>query len=262
MEENQVLNEEKYYIMKSCIQNQSAINSNPNSFIQSYDGVSMHNALYNQNEKENIGNMMFESKNYNLNRTQKVPLTSRINADNHMSVDQSSIMGPSIRISQNFGNRNMSSLSNRVSCDVFSNDLLKASHNMSKNTDTSQITSKPFSKNRDYSSTTSISFYKPQNPIKSIDNNRSSVSIKTANYSNINDRYNSGNIEAARNQLIKSKSSKHTRRNAQHRDVRSARRSLVANYKPVTIHKPTFGVNSSQNSDMNSYIDNRLKHKK
>lgn len=98
--------------------------------------------------------------------------------------------------------------------------------------------------------------------MKNFDNHRSSVSIKATPYSRITESHLNSHIEAANNDNSNSKSSKHQRANAHDRDVRSVRRSLVANYKPTAIKKPAFGVNSSQNSDAMSYIEARMKTKR
>ena len=244
VQENQALNQEKFYIMKSCIQNQSMASPspNPNSFINSYDNLNIHNTLYGGgNDKENYSTVIIEDDVTNHNQTQKLPMSS--NNINHMSVDQSSLVSPNIRMSQNYTNRNMSSLSSRASCDgLISNELLKT--NQPKNSSRLISGSRLYNKKKDYSSTTSISFYKPHNPIKGFDNNRSSVSIKTTPYSQITERHMPSKIESKRSQLIKSKSSRHYRKNAHNRDIKTMRSSLIANYKSNSMTKPAFGVNS------------------
>ena len=81
MEENQNLNEEKFYIMKSCIQqnqNQSMAQPHHGSFLQSYDGNhQMHASV----DKENYTIFDDETTSNLHNQTQRMPMSSRLNSN-------------------------------------------------------------------------------------------------------------------------------------------------------------------------------------
>jgi hypothetical protein len=105
MVENQKLNEEKFQILQSCMQNQSRLSSP--AFINSYDSLALKNLTH---EKENISAFVEES---NLNFS-KLPLSNRLQKNTKMSVDQSQIL--SERMSQNLSiHKNSSVISNRIS---------------------------------------------------------------------------------------------------------------------------------------------------
>lgn len=105
MMENQKLNQEKFQMLQSCMQNQSHISSP--AFINSYDSMVLKNII---NEKENFSN--FE-EDTNLNFS-KLPISNRLQKNTKMSIDQSQIL--SARMSQNLSlHKNSSVLSNRIS---------------------------------------------------------------------------------------------------------------------------------------------------
>lgn len=68
-------------------------------------------------DKENYSTVMFDDESQLNVPVQRMPMSSRVHQDgsHHMSVDQSGILRQNLRISQNFVNRNISSLSNRIS---------------------------------------------------------------------------------------------------------------------------------------------------
>lgn len=101
LEENQKLNEEKYFIMTAAMQNQNISNSQNPSFINSMDAMSLQRAIH---DKENISTFAFDEDESSVNiHHNKMPLTSRMHA-NQMSVDQSQLLGSKLRISQNLFN--------------------------------------------------------------------------------------------------------------------------------------------------------------
>lgn len=243
MDENQRINEEKFQIMKTCIANQSPSPSQMPSFIQSYDGANLHNVL--QSVKENISMAGFNDisrQNISIN---KAPLTSRVQKNENMSVDQSQMLRNGIRMSQNYSTiqRNTSVLSNRVSWDGLNKDL---------NISNTQKGTMLCNKKKSYWSTASISFYKPQNPqrFSNIDGNRSSVSIRNSVISQNNDTQSNRQRSVLRSidtlperQRNNSRASKHHRKNALNSKEQEAQKG------------PAFGVSSNKGS----YIEKRLK---
>ena len=156
IEENQVLNEERFYILKSWMQNQNQNNTNMPSFIQSYDAFNLQKVMHGGNE--NYSTLMIDDEiSSNMNHS-KVPITSRVSQDHQNNMSQLGILRERARVSQNYSTckRNISALSNRASWDAISNDMIKGKPSGGK----------LWNKKKNYSSTTSISFYKPQNPIK------------------------------------------------------------------------------------------------
>lgn len=160
LEENQTLSEERFFIIKSWMQNQSQINANANlpSFIQSYDALNLQKILNGGNE--NYSTLMIDDDVVSNMNHSKIPVTSRVSQDHQINMSQLGVLRDRARMSQNYSNwkRNISALSNRVSWDAISNDQLKAN--------SKQTGGKLWNKKKNYSSTTSISFYKPHNPIK------------------------------------------------------------------------------------------------
>ena len=154
LEENQTLSEERFFIIKSWMQNQSQINANANlpSFIQSYDALNLQKILNGGNE--NYSTLMIDDDVVSNMNHSKIPVTSRVSQDHQINMSQLGVLRDRARMSQNYSNwkRNISALSNRVSWDAISNDQLKAN--------SKQTGGKLWNKKKNYSSTTSISFYK------------------------------------------------------------------------------------------------------
>jgi hypothetical protein len=122
LEDNQKLNEEKYFIMTAAMQNQNMSNSlNQNmsnsqtpSFIHSMDAINLQRAMH---DKENISTFAFDEDESSVNiHHNKLPSKSRMHA-NQMSADQSQLIGSKLRMSQNLSTvqRNANLISNRVS---------------------------------------------------------------------------------------------------------------------------------------------------
>ena len=93
-------------------------------------------------------------------KNSKIHVTSRVSQDHQINMSQPGVLKDRARMSQNYSNckRNISALSNRVSWDAISNDKLQAN--------SKQTSGRLWNKKKNYSSTTSINFYKPHNPIK------------------------------------------------------------------------------------------------
>lgn len=188
--ENSKLNEEKLFIMRNCMQNQSQINSQGPSFVQSYDAVNLQNAI--QYDKENVSNYAFDDdeSSVNINFT-RAPLSSR--QHHQSSVDQSHLFMNKLRDSHNFSNfqKNSSLISGRVSCDGI---LAKEVNSRCKRKGS-------LVSNKNYNSTSSMSFYKPHNG-QNTSVNKSSVSIKPTK--DVMKKGVKTKIENKRKQLIKS----------------------------------------------------------